>query len=155
MRDGRLKLSDFGFCTRMKGKEDLTRTFCGTLEYIAPEIFKNDRYTFPVDVWSLGIMIYEMGTLKTPFYHSSEDEIKAHVLRGDFQCSERMNNDLKQLIRSLLKKEPKERLTMSQIRTHPYYSSPYSIDEIEQLKVKSPWKRSVKRNCHQSVNDSC
>ena len=143
MRDGRLKLADFGFAKVMKSKKAVTQTFCGTLEYIAPEIFQRVGYSFPVDCWALGVMIYEMRQLKTPFYHGSESEIRSHVISGEIQFPETFSADLQDLVTSILKRDPKERSSIDEIRTHRFYSSPYSIDEIEQLSVKCPWRKAV------------
>jgi serine/threonine protein kinase len=146
MRDGRIKLTDFGLCKQLISITQTAQTFCGTPEYIAPEIYQHIAYSFPVDFWSLGIMIYEMMVLKTPFYHSHEIEIKNHVINGDFQCPTKILSDLQSLLIGLLKKNPTERFGIKQVQSHSYYSSPYSLEEIEQSKIKSPWKRPVRHS---------
>lgn len=143
MRDGRLKLADFGFAKVMKSRKDVAKTFCGTLEYIAPEIFQKVQYSFPVDCWALGVMIYEMRVLKTPFYHPSEKEIRAHVAHGAIHFPSEVSVDLQDLIINILKRDPNERYGIDDIRSHKFYSSPYSIDDIEQLSVKCPWKKAI------------
>jgi serine/threonine protein kinase len=139
MREGRLKLADFGFCKQLKSNTGTTRTFCGTAEYIAPEIYQYLNYSFPVDYWSLGIMIYEMIVLTTPFYHSNEIEIKDHVINGDVQYPDNISSDLQLILTGLLRKNPSERFGINELQSSSYYS----LEEIERGKLKCPWKRPV------------
>jgi serine/threonine protein kinase len=143
MCDGRLKLADFGFCKQLTSDNGTARTFCGTVEYIAPEIYREINYSFPVDYWSLGIMIYEMIVLKTPFYHPHELEIKNDVINGDFKCPDIIPVDLQPILTGLLRKNPIRRFAINELRSSNYYSSPYSLEEIERGNVKCPWKGPV------------
>lgn len=144
MRDGRIKLADFGLCKRLNSHNETARTYCGTPEYIAPEIYQYIEYSFPVDCWSLGVMIYEMITLKTPFYHRHEIEIKNHVINEDFQTLDNISSDLQLILSGLLRKNPLERFGIDQLESSNYYSSsPYSLEDIENGYLKCPWKRSV------------
>jgi serum/glucocorticoid-regulated kinase 2 len=144
MRNGRIKLADFGLCKQLTTNTETARTFCGTAEYIAPEIYQHLNYSFPVDYWSLGIMIYEMITLITPFYHSNKTEIENHVLSGDFKSPNNISSDLQSIITGLLRKNPAERFGINELQSSNYYlSSPYSLEEIEQGNLKCPWKRPV------------
>ena len=59
------KLSDFGWSALVKNKS--RNTFCGTFEYMAPEMYENEEYTFSVDVWSIGILLYELLHKRSPF----------------------------------------------------------------------------------------
>ena len=147
MPDGRLKLADFGFCKQLASRQSVTRTFCGTPEYIAPEIYQKLDYGFPADCWSLGVMIYEMGALRTPFYHSTEIEIKTRVMSGVFQFPVHFSSDLKALLTGLLTKDPVQRWKIDQLRSHSFYSAPYSLEDLEQSRVRCPWKQQVTSPC--------
>ncbi|OUC43397.1 hypothetical protein D917_09804 [Trichinella nativa] len=59
-RDGYLKIADFGLCKENMGFEDRTSTFCGTPEFLAPEVLSESMYTRSVDWWGLGVLIFEM-----------------------------------------------------------------------------------------------
>ena len=59
------KLSDFGWSAIIKNEK--RHTFCGTFEYMAPEMFENEEYTYSVDIWSLGILLYELYHGKSPY----------------------------------------------------------------------------------------
>ncbi|CAF1006246.1 unnamed protein product [Rotaria sordida] len=76
MQNGCIKLSDFGLSKQLSCRTETTRTFCGTAEYIAPEIYQNTNYSFPIDYWSLGIIMYEMIVFNTPFNGLDESKIK-------------------------------------------------------------------------------
>ncbi|UJR25382.1 hypothetical protein I4U23_006730 [Adineta vaga] len=143
MRDGRLKLADFGFCKQFTSIKGTTRTFCGTAEYIAPEIYQRLAYSFPIDYWSIGVMIFEMLTLKTPFYHPHEEEIQNHVINEDFQYPDEVSDDLQVIIEGLLTKSPEKRFGIRELRSSDFYSPPYSLEEIEQGNLKCPWKRPI------------
>jgi serine/threonine protein kinase len=151
MRDGYIKLADFGFCKQFNSNTETTRTFCGTAEYIAPEIYQYLNYSFPVDYWSLGIMIYEMIVLTTPFYHPHEIDIQNHVIHGDFQCPDNISLDLQLILTGLLRKNPFERFGINELQSSNYYL----LEEIEQRKLKCPWKRSVDSfSFYDILNDS-
>ena len=64
--DGHIKLTDFGLAEDI-GVNGTSRSSCGTLEYIAPEIVRRSNYSFSVDWWSLGVVLYELIFQKTPF----------------------------------------------------------------------------------------
>jgi serum/glucocorticoid-regulated kinase 2 len=85
-------------------------TFCGTLEYIAYEIYKHHEYDENVDWWSLGIMMYELFTFITPFYDEDELQIEENVLFKDVYYPETMPKEAKQIISGLLERDPKHRL---------------------------------------------
>jgi serine/threonine protein kinase len=76
--DGHIILTDFGLSKQLgdnlhnigQSAQEWTRTFCGTAEYLAPEILKSENYSYPVDWWSLGILMYEMwtGVVRTSYF---------------------------------------------------------------------------------------
>ena len=142
--DGHIKLADFGFAKQFLSSNDTTQTFCGTPEYIAPEIYQRLKYSFPVDCWSLGVMIYEMIMLYTPFYHSYDSEIRDDVLKRDFACPGKVSTELQMILSRLLRKNPQERFNVNDLQSTRFYSStPYSLDEIEQGRCQCPWKQPV------------
>lgn len=84
----RPKLADFG--TSAKSKE-IKNTFCGTYEYMAPEIYMRLKQTEKVDIWSLGILIYEMTHLRTPFKEHNLTHIKSKILNKKINFKESLN----------------------------------------------------------------
>lgn len=73
-KDGHIKITDFGLCKEDIGFGSTTKTFCGTPEYLAPELLLDNDYGRSVDWWSLGVVMYEMMCGRLPFY-SNEHEI--------------------------------------------------------------------------------
>ncbi|VDM66113.1 unnamed protein product [Strongylus vulgaris] len=65
--EGHVKLTDYGMCKENIGPGDVTSTFCGTPNYIAPEILRGEDYGFSVDWWALGVLMYEMMAGRSPF----------------------------------------------------------------------------------------
>lgn len=77
--DGYVMLTDFGLAKTMN-QDEVTHSFCGTPEYLAPEILKEVGHTYPVDWWALGILTYEMIVGFPPFYTGSPNNAKMYQL---------------------------------------------------------------------------
>ncbi|CAF1104752.1 unnamed protein product, partial [Didymodactylos carnosus] len=142
--DGHLKLTDFGLCKEGVDYTHRTSTFCGTQEYIAYEIFNHAEYDHTVDWWSFGVMIYEMFTFVTPFYHPDDAQIEENVLSKDAQYVETIPRRAKRIIQALLEREPHKRLghinsPHGLLKNHEFYSEPYTLENINNRRVKPPW----------------
>jgi len=111
--EGHIKIADFGMCKRGMPNGQ-TNTFCGTPNYIAPEIIMMKPYSYPVDWWALGILLYEMLTGRSPFQSQNENELFIKIRQDP--VSFKLNKNLiispeaQQIITALLIKEPKDRL---------------------------------------------
>jgi serum/glucocorticoid-regulated kinase 2 len=108
--DGHVKLGDFGLSKENVDENHPTQTFCGTAEYIAYEIYHRDSYDQNVDWWSLGILIFELSTFRTPFYANTSTDITQNVLTNPVSYPETMRGEVKQIISALLDRDPKLRL---------------------------------------------
>lgn len=60
VNDGLIKIADFGFCKSLENHRDLAQTMLGSPIYMAPEVLKGEIYTIKADIWSLGVVVYEM-----------------------------------------------------------------------------------------------
>ncbi|XP_040293551.1 cGMP-dependent protein kinase 2-like [Bufo bufo] len=147
--EGYIKMVDFGFAKKI-GAGKKTWTFCGTPEYVAPEIIMNRGHDFGADYWSLGILIYELLTGSPPF--SGTDPIKIYnmVLKGiekvDFP--HRIGRRSEDLIRRLCRINPAERLGnrkngISDIRKHKWFQG-FNWEGLRNRKLLSPLKREIK-----------
>ncbi|OCT70235.1 cGMP-dependent protein kinase 2 [Xenopus laevis] len=147
--EGYIKMVDFGFAKKI-GPGKKTWTFCGTPEYVAPEIIMNRGHEFGADYWSLGILIYELLTGSPPF--SGTDPIKIYnmVLKGiekvDFP--HRIGRRSEDVIRRLCRINPAERLGnrkngISDIRKHKWYQG-FNWEGLRSRKLLSPLKREIK-----------
>ncbi|KAJ1626049.1 kinase-like domain-containing protein [Pavlovales sp. CCMP2436] len=116
---GNLKIADFGWsCIDTKPRQ----TFCGTLDYLAPEMVVGTAYDHSVDVWSLGVLMYECLVGKAPFESASHDATFARITREQivFPPSVKMADDAKELLRCILVKDPKKRFSLNQILMSPW-----------------------------------
>jgi serine/threonine protein kinase len=112
---------------KMIREGELAQTFCGTPEYIAPEVLDGKGYDKSADWWSLGILTYEMMYGLPPFYHESQKEMFKRIKDGEFRFSEKVktSDEAKDFICKLLNKDPKKRLGSSgeagQVLAHPWF----------------------------------
>lgn len=113
------KLVDFGFSTYVKDRR--LRVFCGTPSYMAPEIIRRTEYAGkPVDIWSLGVVLYALLCGCFPFVGSTHPELYKRVLRGSYRSPEWLSPQADDLIRRMLSLDPSRRLTVAQVRAHPF-----------------------------------
>lgn len=114
---GNIKLCDFGWSALNRPSR---KTFCGTYEYMAPEIFENKPYNEKVDIWSLGILIYELLHGSSPFKGGSVLDIYKNILKGKLEFKKSLCNNVKNLINQILQYDMNKRPSIEQILTHPY-----------------------------------
>lgn len=132
--DGYICLTDFGLAKILEGNEQ-AYSFCGTPEYLAPEILEEKGHAFPVDWWALGILTYEMIVGFPPFYTGSPNNQKMYDLIKTkpvfFPDAKKhgiaMSEECKDFISKCLQKNPKDRLGsvsgLEEILSHPWYQS--------------------------------
>lgn len=119
MKDGKVKLGDFGIAKCLNFTMDKAKTIVGTPYYLSPEIVQNKPYSFKSDIWSLGILLYEMTMLKMPFEATSLPMLSLKIIRGNYSSiSMSVSRDLRNLIIGLLQVESKNRPTIHDILRH-------------------------------------
>lgn len=112
-QDEVIKLIDFGFAIQSKTK---LKTFCGTPTYMAPELVKKKEYYGPhVDMWALGVMLYRMLTGTYPFMAKMDRDLYKKITEGTFNSELVLNLEARDLICRLLKVNPAERLTATEV----------------------------------------
>ena len=111
-----LKIGDFGLVYKLN-KNEKANDYCGTLKYMAPEFFEKKPYSFEVDIWAIGIIMYILLIGQFPF--NDEYEIKTKNL--NFPNDIKKSKSAKNLIEQILVKEPKKRPTLSQILYHDFF----------------------------------
>lgn len=81
--DGHIKIADYGLCKENMSYGNTTRTFCGTPEFMAPEILLEMPYSRAVDWWAFGVLLYEMLLGQSPFHGACEEEIFEAIIGGE------------------------------------------------------------------------
>eukprot|EP00927_Polykrikos_kofoidii_P072791 TRINITY_DN68889_c0_g1_i1.p1 TRINITY_DN68889_c0_g1~~TRINITY_DN68889_c0_g1_i1.p1 ORF type:complete len:364 (-),score=79.18 TRINITY_DN68889_c0_g1_i1:41-1132(-) len=111
-----LKIADFGWAVHAPSSR--RGTFCGTLDYLPPEMVHNKRYHCRVDIWSLGVLLYEFLVGKPPFEDNSEKGTCRKITTCTPEFPAAISKDAKDLVSRLLLKNPSERLTLSEVLQH-------------------------------------
>ena len=98
-------------------------TFCGTVEYMAPEIVKNEGYDFSIDVWSLGVLLYELIHSHSPFVVKdlNVNEIENNILSKELRFKKGVSLECRDLIEKMIVLNPNNRLTAEEALNHPYF----------------------------------
>lgn len=135
---GHIALCDFGLCKLDMKDEDRTNTFCGTPEYLAPELLTGGGYTKTVDWWTLGVLLYEMLTGLPPFYDENTNEMYRKILTEPlhFPGPEIVPPAARDLLSRLLDRNAEKRLGAkgaSEIKSHHFF---HSIDWRKLLERK-------------------
>lgn len=122
---GCIKITDFGLAKFKEGGEKMA-TACGTPGYVAPEVLKNESYGPPVDMWSLGVILYILLCGFPPFYHVSTSALYKQIKKGEYDFPSPYWDDIsdsaKDLVKGMLTVSPKARLKPQGVLDHPWVS---------------------------------
>jgi len=143
--DGHVCLTDFGISKEgLQSKSDRTATFCGTPEYLAPEVLLGQQYGKEIDYWSLGTIVYEMLTSTPPFYSEEVQLMYQRILNDSIDFEEIPDKDTQDIILAFLERDPAKRLTdPDKIKAHPYFAS-IDWEKLERREVRPPFLPNVK-----------
>ena len=126
------KLTDFGWSNYMQGDEKRT-TVCGSPIYLAPEIVNNRGHDEKVDIWCIGVLMFELMTGSSPFQGNDVQTVKYNISRLKISWPREMNRDAADLIKKILKYNPEERISLEQMLLHPFFTK-YFPNAISCLK---------------------
>lgn len=141
--DGHIKVADYGLCKESMTYGATTNTFCGTPEFMAPEILLEQEYGRAVDWWALGVLIYEMLLGQSPFKGQDEDEIFEAIIEDEVLYPTNMSREGVSILQMLLMKDPNKRLGASandaeDIKAHSYFRG-VSWDDIVNKRIPPPF----------------
>lgn len=138
-----LKFSDFGLAKRIEDLSNITvktdaeqrtanhqnasgKNKAGTPYYMAPELFQDDGvYSYQSDFWSLGCIMIEMATGKPPFYTNSLQELIQQIVNLEVKPLPNFSNEFNDLIKQILQKDPVKRCNWDELKSHPWWKTPY------------------------------
>nr|XP_043905175.1 serine/threonine-protein kinase Sgk1 isoform X2 [Solea senegalensis] len=143
---GHIILTDFGLCKENIEPNGTTSTFCGTPEYLAPEVLHKQPYDRTVDWWCLGAVLYEMLYGLPPFYSRNTAEMYDNILNKPLQLKPNISNAARHLLEGLLQKDRTKRLGCAEdfieIKNHVFFS-PINWDELNAKKITPPFNPNV------------
>ncbi|CAI8602046.1 unnamed protein product [Vicia faba] len=115
-----VKLCDFGFARAMSTNTVVLRSIKGTPLYMAPELVREQPYNHTVDLWSLGVILYELFVGQPPFYTNSVYALIRHIVKDPVKYPDSMTPNFKSFLKGLLNKAPESRLTWPALLEHPF-----------------------------------
>lgn len=149
--EGHCKIADFGMCKEGMTENKLTQTFCGTPDYIAPEILQELDYDASVDWWALGVLMYEMMAGQPPFEADNEEDLFESILHDDVLYPVWLSKEAVQILRGFMTKNPAKRLGCVKdhggekgILTNPFFHEKIDWDLLEKRQIKPPFKPKIK-----------
>uniref|UniRef100_A0A672KF95 protein kinase C n=1 Tax=Sinocyclocheilus grahami TaxID=75366 RepID=A0A672KF95_SINGR len=141
--EGFVKIADFGLCKEGMGYRDRTSTFCGTPEFLAPEVLTETSYTRAVDWWGLGVLIFEMLVGESPFPGDDEEEVFDSIVNDEVRYPRFLSTEAISIMRRLLRRNPERRLGAGErdaedVKKHLFFRN-IDWDGFLAKKVKPPF----------------
>ena len=114
------KLTDFGWSNYIQEDKE-RKTVCGTPIYLAPEIIKEQGHDERVDIWCIGVLLFELTTGHVPFQGNNIETLKSNILHLKIAWPKDINPDAKDLISKILKLDPNQRMPLEDMLKHPFF----------------------------------
>ena len=147
--NGHIALCDFGLSKANLTKNDTTNTFCGTTEYLAPEVLLDEAgYTKMVDFWSLGVLVFEMCCGWSPFYAEDTQQMYKNIAFGKVRFPrDTLSTEGRNFVKGLLNRNPKHRLgaidDAEELKRHPFFAD-IDWEALTRKLITPPFKPKLK-----------
>uniref|UniRef100_A0A671N0X2 non-specific serine/threonine protein kinase n=1 Tax=Sinocyclocheilus anshuiensis TaxID=1608454 RepID=A0A671N0X2_9TELE len=147
--DGHIKLTDFGLSKESIDDENKAYSFCGTVEYMAPEVVNRRGHTHSADWWSYGVLMFEMLTGTLPFQGKDRKETMTMILKAKLGMPQFLSPEAQSLLRNLFKRNPNNRLGagpdgVEEIKRHSFFST-IDWNKLYRKEVYPPFKPVIQR----------
>jgi serine/threonine protein kinase len=146
---GVAKLADFGWCSQLASGAD-RGTFCGTSEYLSPEMIASEPYDFKVDVWAAGVLLFETLVGRSPFAASNYAQVLIKISKAVYEFPNHVSRSARDLVDGLLVKEPSRRLCLGKVAEHPWLREHISLEQARPV-----WGSSSHRSSSSGLANSC
>ncbi|KAM3143501.1 hypothetical protein pb186bvf_004263 [Paramecium bursaria] len=136
-QDGYIKLTDFGLAKKNVKEQSGAFSICGTVDYMAPEIIKQQQYGKTVDWWTFGCLLYEIVVGQPPFYNQHRpQDVRIRILQDQIRFPQSVSQQFSDLITRLLNRDPINRL-QKDVRKHPWFTIDFNA--LQQKQIKPPF----------------
>lgn len=144
--DGHIALTDFGL-SKLPLEEGKAYSFCGTVEYMAPEVVNRKGHSFAADWWSFGVLMFEMLTGSLPFQGSNRKETMTQILKAKLGMPANLSPEAQSLLRALFKRNPVNRLGagaggVEDLKKHEFFAT-IDFDALLAKKIRPPFQPAV------------
>ena len=134
-KNGVAKLTDFGWSNYVDSNE-IRRTYCGTPVYLAPEMIKEIGHDEHLDIWCIGVLLFELLTGNVPFKGKDIDSLNNNILQLKIVWPKDISNTAKNLILKILKRDPGDRISLVDMLKHPFFKQKLNNDHLEEDLIK-------------------
>ncbi|XP_064858719.1 ribosomal protein S6 kinase alpha-2 isoform X1 [Oncorhynchus nerka] len=147
--EGHIKITDFGLSKEATDQDKRAYSFCGTIEYMAPEVVNRRGHTQSADWWSFGVLMFEMLTGSLPFQGKDRKETMVLILKAKLGMPQFLSPEVQSLIRALFKRNPANRLGagpdgVEEIKRHNFFGN-IDWNKLYRREIKPPFKPAVGR----------
>ncbi|GFT78716.1 ribosomal protein S6 kinase 2 alpha [Nephila pilipes] len=154
--DGHISLTDFGLCKEALSDQK-AYSFCGTVEYMAPEVINRKGHTTAADWWSFGVLMFEMLTGALPFQGANRKETMMQILKAKLGMPQFLSPEAQSLLRALFKRNPANRLAsgpngIEEMKVHPFFGT-IDWQKLYDRETKPPFIPAVSRSDHTAYFD--
>ena len=118
IQKGTIKLADFGWA--VYAPKTKRTTFCGTLDYLSPEMAGGKSYDYKSDNWAIGVLAYEFLTGNTPFEKPTKNDTIKCIKKADIKYPDHMSDEAKNFVKKLLRRKPEKRMELKDALEHEF-----------------------------------